>query len=182
MAGWIDKNPAAGVSIPRQTKAMEQRHVFDLDDVRRYLQAAEPQHVAMLATVAGITSRCIRGRRSSSCSLSRMASRWGRPRPTGGTTGRWPIWGCGPQRRSGADYGGRVSRYRRRITSRCTTFVLRTPRGSSARGTRSRKSCSCWGGATRGWRLRSTARLSTPGRERRPQAGRSAQGPHSRVA
>ncbi|GAA4892109.1 hypothetical protein GCM10025789_06350 [Tessaracoccus lubricantis] len=50
--GWIEKNPAAGVSIPRQTKAMEQRHVFDLDDVRRYLQAAEPQHVAMLATVA----------------------------------------------------------------------------------------------------------------------------------
>lgn len=37
--GWIDKNPAAGVSIPRQMKAMEQRHVFDLDDARRDLQA-----------------------------------------------------------------------------------------------------------------------------------------------
>ena len=63
--GWIDKNPAAGVSIPRQTKAMEQRHVFDLDDVRRYLQAAEPQHVAMLATVAlgGLRSGEVRGLR-----------------------------------------------------------------------------------------------------------------------
>lgn len=63
--GWIDKNPAAGVSIPRKTKAMEQRHVFDLDDVRRYLQAAEPQHVAMLATVAlgGLRSGEVRGLR-----------------------------------------------------------------------------------------------------------------------
>lgn len=63
--GWIDKNPAAGVGIPRQTKAMEQRHVFDLDDVRRYLQAAEPQHVAMLATVAlgGLRSGEVRGLR-----------------------------------------------------------------------------------------------------------------------
>ena len=63
--GWIDKNPAAGVGIPRKTKAMEQRHVFDLDDVRLYLQAAEPQHVAMLATVAlgGLRSGEVRGLR-----------------------------------------------------------------------------------------------------------------------
>lgn len=63
--GWLEKNPAAGVSIPRKTKAMEQRHVFDLDDVRRYLQAAEPQHVAMLAAVAlgGLRSGEVRGLR-----------------------------------------------------------------------------------------------------------------------
>ena len=36
--GWIDKNPAAGVSIPRQTKAMEQRHVFDLDDEAAFIE------------------------------------------------------------------------------------------------------------------------------------------------
>ena len=63
--GWNDKTPAAGVGIPRRTKALEQRHVFDLDDVRRYLQAAEPQHVAMLATVAlgGLRSGEVRGLR-----------------------------------------------------------------------------------------------------------------------
>ena len=63
--GWIEKNPATGVSIPRRTKAMGERHVFDLDDVRRYLQAADPQHVAMLAAVAlgGLRSGEVRGLR-----------------------------------------------------------------------------------------------------------------------
>lgn len=63
--GWIEKNPATGVSIPRKTKPMEQRHVFDLGDVRRYLEAAEPHHVAMLATVAlgGLRSGEVRGLR-----------------------------------------------------------------------------------------------------------------------
>lgn len=63
--GWIDKNPATGVSIPRQTKSMGERHVFDLEDVRRYLEAAEPQHVAMLAAVAlgGLRSGEVRGLR-----------------------------------------------------------------------------------------------------------------------
>lgn len=63
--GWIEKNPATGVSIPRRTKPMAQRHVFDLDDVRRYLESADPQHVAMLATVAlgGLRSGEVRGLR-----------------------------------------------------------------------------------------------------------------------
>ncbi len=62
---WIDWNPAAGVSIPRRRKPIAQRHVFDLDDVRRYLEAAEPQHVAMLACVAlgGLRSGEVRGLR-----------------------------------------------------------------------------------------------------------------------
>lgn len=50
--GWIDRNPAAGVSIPRKRKPLSKRHVFTLDQVRQYLEAAEPHHVAMLATVA----------------------------------------------------------------------------------------------------------------------------------
>lgn len=50
--GWIDKNPASGGSIPRWPRPMAQRHVFDLDGVRRYLEAAKPRYVAMLAVVA----------------------------------------------------------------------------------------------------------------------------------
>lgn len=63
--GWIEKNPATGVTIPRKTTPMAQRHVFDLDDVRRYLESADPQHVAMLATVAlgGLRSGEVRGLR-----------------------------------------------------------------------------------------------------------------------
>ncbi len=64
--GWLDKNPTNGVSVPKHKKGTAERHVFDLDDVRRYLQAAEPQHVAMLATVAlgGLRSGEVRGLRA----------------------------------------------------------------------------------------------------------------------
>lgn len=64
--GWIDKNPVNGVSIPRKLKATSQRHVFDLQQVRQYLEAADPHHVAMLATVAlgGLRSGEVRGLRT----------------------------------------------------------------------------------------------------------------------
>lgn len=50
--GWIERNPADGVTIPRRRTATAKRHAFTLEQTREYLEAAEPQHVAMLATVA----------------------------------------------------------------------------------------------------------------------------------
>ncbi len=50
--GWISKNPVEGVTIPRKKKALTQRHAFTLEQTRRYLEAAAPEHVTVLATVA----------------------------------------------------------------------------------------------------------------------------------
>lgn len=50
--GWIPRNPADGVTIPRKRVATAKREAFTLEQTKQYLQAAEPHHVAMLATVA----------------------------------------------------------------------------------------------------------------------------------
>ena len=49
---WLDKNPADGVTIPAARKAAAKRPFLDLDETRAYLEAAEANHVALLATVA----------------------------------------------------------------------------------------------------------------------------------
>lgn len=50
--GWIDRNPAEGITISKKPVNAQDRHVFTPTQVRTYLEAAEPHHRALLACVA----------------------------------------------------------------------------------------------------------------------------------
>ena len=69
--GWIERDPTAGVAMTRKRTPVAERQAFTVEEVRRYLEAAEPDAVAVLATVAlaGLRSGEVRALRRADIDL-----------------------------------------------------------------------------------------------------------------